>query len=68
VYRGAEYVVDLVPKTRIDVVVDDKDEDAIIDAIVTSAGTGKIGDGKVWSAPVESLVRIRSGERGTDAL
>jgi nitrogen regulatory protein P-II 1 len=68
VYRGAEYEVDLVPKTRLDVLVDDKDEDTIIDAIIASAGTGKIGDGKVWSVPVESLVRIRSGERGTDAL
>lgn len=68
VYRGAEYQVDLVPKVRIEVVVDDADSDAVLDAIVTAARTGKIGDGKVWSIPVESVVRVRTGERGPDAL
>jgi nitrogen regulatory protein P-II 1 len=68
VYRGAEYQVDLVPKVRIDVIVDDVDADAFIDAIVASARTGKIGDGKVWSVAVEQLVRVRTGERGADAL
>ncbi|MDV9168895.1 P-II family nitrogen regulator [Streptomyces sp. W16] len=68
VYRGAEYRVDLVPKVRIEVVVDDADSDAVLDAIVTAARTGKIGDGKVWSIPVESVVRVRTGERGPDAL
>ncbi|WP_043676527.1 P-II family nitrogen regulator [Streptomyces xylophagus] len=68
VYRGAEYQVDLVPKVRIEVVVDDADSDAVLEAIVTAARTGKIGDGKVWSIPVESVVRVRTGERGPDAL
>jgi nitrogen regulatory protein P-II 1 len=68
VYRGAEYQVDLVPKVRIEVVVEDADSDAVIDAIVKAAQTGKIGDGKVWSVPVETVVRVRTGERGPDAL
>ncbi|MFI2640065.1 P-II family nitrogen regulator [Streptomyces sp. NPDC018610] len=68
VYRGAEYRVDLVPKVRIDVVVEDADADAVIDAVVRAAQTGKIGDGKVWAVPVETVVRVRTGERGPDAL
>jgi nitrogen regulatory protein P-II 1 len=68
VYRGAEYVVDFVPKVRIDVLVDDKDVDGVIEVIVKSAQTGQIGDGKVWAVPVETVVRVRTGERGPDAL
>ena len=68
VYRGAEYVVDLVPKVRIEVVVDDLDADAVVEAIVAAARTGKIGDGKVWVVPVETVVRVRTGERGADAV
>lgn len=68
VYRGAEYQVDLVPKVRIEVVVDDADAEAVTDAIVQAARTGKIGDGKVWALPVETVVRVRTGERGPDAL
>jgi nitrogen regulatory protein P-II 1 len=68
VYRGAEYQVDFVPKARIDVLVDDEQVDAVIDAIVGAAQTGKIGDGKVWVTPVESLVRVRTGEHGVEAL
>lgn len=68
VYRGAEYQVDLVPKLRVEVVCDDDDVDDLIDAIVAAARTGKIGDGKVWSVPVDSLVRVRTGERGTAAI
>ena len=68
VYRGAEYEVDFVPKLRLEIVVDDGEADAIVDAIVESAATGKIGDGKVWVSPVETIVRVRTGERGTDAL
>ncbi|MER5596394.1 P-II family nitrogen regulator [Streptomyces adustus] len=68
VYRGAEYRVDLVPKVRIEVVVDDAESDAVIDAVVNAARTGKIGDGKVWATPVETVVRVRTGERGPDAL
>ena len=68
VYRGAEYQVDLVPKVRIEVIVDDADAAAIIDAIVASARTGKIGDGKVWSQPIDDVIRIRTGERGPDAI
>ncbi|MBL1080807.1 P-II family nitrogen regulator [Streptomyces actinomycinicus] len=68
VYRGAEYRVDLVPKVRIEVVVEDAVADDVIDAVVRAAQTGKIGDGKVWSVPVETVVRVRTGERGPDAL
>jgi nitrogen regulatory protein P-II 1 len=68
VYRGAEYTVDLVPKVRIEVLVDDADADDVIEVIVKSSQTGKIGDGKVWSIPVDAVVRVRTGERGVDAL
>ena len=68
VYRGAEYTVDFVPKVRIDVVVDDADAADILDVIVKSAATGKIGDGKVWVTAVDELVRVRTGERGPEAL
>jgi nitrogen regulatory protein P-II 1 len=68
VYRGAEYQIDLVPKVRIEVVVADADADAVLDAVVKAARTGKIGDGKVWALPVETVVRVRTGERGPDAL
>ena len=68
VYRGAEYTVDLIPKLRVEVVVDDKDASAVIDTIVKAASSGSIGDGKVWSIPVEELVRVRTNERGPDAI
>ncbi|WKU47250.1 P-II family nitrogen regulator [Streptomyces sp. VNUA116] len=68
VYRGAEYQVDLVPKVRIEVLVEDSDADDVIDVIVKKAHTGKIGDGKVWVVPVETVVRVRTGERGPDAI
>ena len=68
VYRGAEYQVDFVPKVRVEVLVDDADAARVIDAIVTAASTGSIGDGKVWSVPVDDVVRVRTGERGPEAL
>ena len=68
VYRGAEYEVDFVPKLRVEVLVDDPQVDEVVDAIVASAATGKIGDGKVWVVPVDAVVRVRTGERGKDAL
>ena len=68
VYRGAEYTVDLVPKVRIEVLVEDDDADAVVDVVTQSAQTGRIGDGKVWTVPVETVVRVRTGERGPDAL
>ena len=68
VYRGAEYQVDFVPKTRIEVAADDSQVDEIVKAIVTSARTDSIGDGKVWVLPAEQIVRIRTGEKGGDAL
>ena len=68
VYRGAEYEVDFVPKIRLEILVDDDRADEIVTAIVESAQTGTIGDGKVWIVPVESVVRVRTGERGSDAL
>ena len=68
VYRGVEYAVDFVPKIRVEVVVDEAQVDKTIDALVEAARTGKIGDGKVWVTPVETVVRVRTGERGLDAL
>ncbi|UGQ14125.1 P-II family nitrogen regulator [Yinghuangia sp. ASG 101] len=68
VYRGAEYQVDLVPKVRVEVVADDEDADELLEVIVKAARTGKIGDGKAWVVPVESVVRVRTGERGPEAL
>ena len=68
VYRGAEYTVAFVPKTRVEVLVDDADALRVVDAIVAAASTGSIGDGKVWSTPVEDVVRVRTGERGAEAL
>jgi nitrogen regulatory protein P-II 1 len=68
VYRGAEYTVDFVPKVRIEVLVADEEAESVKDAIAESARTGKIGDGKIWVLPVESVTRIRTGEAGADAL
>lgn len=68
VYRGAEYEVDFVPKVRIEVLVDDADAAGVVDRIVETAGSGKIGDGKVWVIPVDEVVRVRTAERGADAL
>jgi len=68
VYRGAEYEVDLVPKVRLEVVVEDGDAAEVVDVIVKAAQTGKIGDGKVWVTPVEKIVRVRTGEVDGDAL
>src|ERR1700761_9813909 len=68
VYRGAEYKVDLVPKLRVEVLVDDEDLVDVLDVVVKAAQTGKIGDGKVWAIPVESVVRVRTGETGSEAL
>ncbi len=68
VYRGAEYQVDFVPKIKVEVLADDDQVDEIVDTIVTAARTGKIGDGKIWVVPAETVVRIRTGERGPDAL
>lgn len=67
-YRGAEYKIDFVPKVAIDLVVDDAQVDAAIDAITSAAATGKIGDGKVWVTEVTRLVRIRTGEEGAAAV
>jgi nitrogen regulatory protein P-II 1 len=68
IYRGAEYEVSLVPKIRLEVVVDDADLDSVVSTITASAQTGKIGDGKVWVVPVESVVRVRTGETNEAAL
>ena len=68
VYRGTEYTVDFVPKVRVEVLVDDGDVQRVAEAIVSAARTDKIGDGKVWVVPVESVIRIRTGEMGPDAL
>lgn len=68
VYRGAEYVVELVPKVRLEILVDDTDAGSVINLIVKQAQTGRIGDGKVWSIPVDEVVRVRTGERGPAAI
>ncbi len=68
VYRGAEYTVSFVPKVRVEVLADDADVRRIVDAIVGAAASGSIGDGKVWVTPVEDVVRVRTGERGPEAL
>lgn len=68
VYRGAEYTIDFVPKVKIEILVEDADVDAVCERIVASARTGKIGDGKVWVMPIDTALRIRTGEAGADAL
>ena len=68
VYRGAEYTVAFVPKVRVEVLIDDADAARVVDTIVAAASTGSIGDGKVWSTPVDEVVRVRTGERGAEAL
>jgi nitrogen regulatory protein P-II 1 len=68
VYRGAEDTVDMVPKVRIEILVEDDDASAVVDVITKSAQTGRIGDGKVWVIPIEDVVRVRTGEHGPDAL
>ncbi len=68
VYRGADYQVDFVPKVRLELVVDDDMVEKVIDTVTQTARTGKIGDGKVWVVPVDTVVRVRTGERGADAL
>jgi nitrogen regulatory protein P-II 1 len=67
-YRGSEYQIDFVPKAKLEVIVDDSVVDGIVDSIIAAAETGKIGDGKVWVTTVDELVRIRTGERGIDAI
>jgi nitrogen regulatory protein P-II 1 len=68
VYRGAEYTVDFVPKLKIEVVVEDADASDVVNVVVKSAATGQIGDGKVWVTGVDEIVRVRTGERGGDAI
>jgi len=68
VYRGAEYTIDFTPKTRVEVLVAEDAADRVVDAIVEAARTGRIGDGKVWVTAVETIVRVRTGERDNDAL
>ncbi len=68
VYRGAEYTVSFVPKVRVEVLADDADALRIVETIVGAAASGSIGDGKVWVTPVEDVVRVRTGERGAEAL
>ena len=67
-YRGAEYVVDFLPKAKLEIAVNDDMVDACIDAISKAATTGKVGDGKIFITPLEDVVRVRTGERGEDAL
>lgn len=68
IYRGAEYQVDVVPKIRIELVVDDAEVEEIVNVVMDAARTGRIGDGKIWVMPVEEVARVRTGERGEDAI
>jgi nitrogen regulatory protein P-II 1 len=68
VYRGAEYTVEFLPKVKVEVVTDELDVEKVVEAVVTAARTGKIGDGKVWVTEIEEVVRVRTGERGVEAL
>jgi nitrogen regulatory protein P-II 1 len=68
IYRGAEYVVDFIPKIKIEIVVDSKQADMVVEKIRTAANTGKIGDGKIFIFSVEEAIRVRTGEKGTDAI
>ncbi|MCP4106083.1 MAG: P-II family nitrogen regulator [Desulfobacteraceae bacterium] len=68
IYRGAEYVVDFIPKMKIEVIVDDELKDKVVDRIRQAANTGKLGDGKIFVFPVEEVIRIRTGETGNDAI
>jgi nitrogen regulatory protein P-II 1 len=68
VYRGSEYTVNLIPKIRLEVLADEKDVKRIVDVIVKTASTGSIGDGKVWTTPVDSIVRVRTGDEGVEAI
>lgn len=67
-YRGAEYNIDFVPKVKVEVLVPDAEADTVVSAIVSAAGTGKIGDGKVWVSPIGSVTRVRTGEMGPEAI
>jgi nitrogen regulatory protein P-II 1 len=68
VFRGAEYTVEFVPKVRVEVIVPSVDAEKIVDIITLAARTGKIGDGKIWSMPLDSVTRVRTGEKGDDAI
>ncbi|MBU6263661.1 MAG: P-II family nitrogen regulator [Actinomycetales bacterium] len=68
IYRGAEYVVDLIPKIKIELIADDDQAASIVDTIATAANTNSIGDGKIWVTNVESVIRVRTGEKGHDAI
>ncbi|MDR2549407.1 MAG: P-II family nitrogen regulator [Desulfobulbus sp.] len=68
IYRGAEYVVDFVPKIKLEIIVPDEQVDQVIETILTAARTGKIGDGKIFVLPVEQVVRVRTGETGSEAV
>ncbi len=68
VYRGAEYTVDFVPKIRLEVLVDEVDAGPVVDIVLKAAQTGRIGDGKIWVTPVEDVARVRTGERGAEAI
>ena len=67
-YRGSEYAIDFVPKVQIELVIDDSQVDSVVDTIRTAAATGKIGDGKIWITEVSNIIRIRTGEVGSDAI
>jgi nitrogen regulatory protein P-II 1 len=68
IYRGAEYVVDLIPKIRLEIIAEEGEVESIIETIAKTANTGSIGDGKIWVTPIETIVRVRTGERNEDAI
>ena len=67
-FRGSEYTVDFVPKVRLEILVESSKAAEVVDLVTEAARTGKIGDGKIWSAPVDDVVRVRTGEKGDDAI
>jgi nitrogen regulatory protein P-II 1 len=68
IYRGAEYIVDFIPKAKLEIIVDSAQVDKVIDTIIQAAKTGKIGDGKIFVLPVEDVIRVRTGEKGEEAI
>ena len=68
VYRGAEYKVDLIPKVKVELIAEDNEVKTIVEAITKAANTGSIGDGKIWVSPIDSVIRIRTGEKNGDAI
>jgi nitrogen regulatory protein P-II 1 len=68
IYRGAEYIIDFIPKAKMEIIVEASQVDEVVEKIISAANTGKIGDGKIFVLPVEEVIRVRTGEKGTEAI